>query len=463
MSGTLGLLRIETRRSVAVWFVPVMALAGWYVSYDHLGNGIHLWGETRTQFGFAMVVIVPVAGAVAAWIAGRERRRGLGDALASTPVPAFRRDLAAWAASFAWCALAYLAVVGYRSIEVAREATWGGPDPFAIGIGLAAIAAASAFGYLVGALVPSRFAAILAGGALALAENQIDRHTFGGPDSPLRYLSPWRYLYGFWELAGSEPAFGASLLLWLVGIAAVLLALVALRRERSRPAWTMLAAAVLVAALGAGASIWTGSGRWAIARETPDPVCVETTIPVCFHPAYQKFLGETAAVVGAVVAPVVGVPGAPTHAVQFEAQLRSPSDDTLVLNVWRAGDKSDALAREIAIALATAEGVGAARVYPSEVPNEVQLAVARWLVVEAGYDPGTPSDWAWRLPACEERAWGLDREPGMDRPREIEACQAPVLEAIERFERIPEGERRAWLERNFAALRAGTVTVEDLP
>ncbi len=65
MTGTLGLLRIETRRNVGVWFVPVMVLAGWFVSYDTTSNGLKLWVETRSAFGFAMVVIVPIAGAVA--------------------------------------------------------------------------------------------------------------------------------------------------------------------------------------------------------------------------------------------------------------------------------------------------------------------------------------------------------------------------------------------------------------
>ena len=34
MRSTLALLRIETRRSVAVWFVPLMVLRGWYISGD---------------------------------------------------------------------------------------------------------------------------------------------------------------------------------------------------------------------------------------------------------------------------------------------------------------------------------------------------------------------------------------------------------------------------------------------
>ncbi|MDP9366428.1 MAG: hypothetical protein M3Q10_19760, partial [Chloroflexota bacterium] len=115
---TTRLLAIEIRRSVALWFVPVMVALGLYISGgDPYADGLRLWGELRTKLGFVMVVMVPVAGAVAAWTAGRERRRGIEDALRVLPSPSAPRDLAAWAAATVWCVAAYLAVAAVRIVE----------------------------------------------------------------------------------------------------------------------------------------------------------------------------------------------------------------------------------------------------------------------------------------------------------------------------------------------------------
>jgi hypothetical protein len=38
-----------------------------------------------------------------------------------------------------------------------------------------------------------------------------------------------------------------------------------------------------------------------------------------------------------------------------------------------------------------------------------------------------------------------------------------TLAAADRFGALPPEEQRAWLEANFAALRAGELTLEDLP
>lgn len=403
MSAFLRLFAIETRRSVAVWFVPVMVVLGWWTSGDASINGLKLWGELRTQLGFVAVVVVPVAGAVAAWVAGREQRRGLGDALEAVPAPAIVRDLAARAGVAWWVALSDSGVAAARTFETALDATWGGPDWAGIGVALAGVVAASALGYLVGIVVPSRFAALLAAGGLALGENRIDGFT-SNHYSHLRYLSPWTYLssWGGDLDSGSDPL-GWALLLWLAGIAAVLLAAVGLYRARSRAAWTVLAGGVAVAVVGAVVSIGFGSGAWAAAASTDYPqTCVEVTIPVCVHPAYETFLDGTAAVVGPVVAPVAGIPGVPTQASDFRDEMDPAAGVTLDIDVHDPRGRSDQLAGEVAIAAVSDGFGGGGRGYPADTPTAIQVAVARWLVTEAGYSPGRIDDWNWLLPACLE-------------------------------------------------------------
>ena len=46
------------------------------------------------------------------------------------------------------------------------------------------------------------------------------------------------------------------------------------------------------------------------------PACHSGPLPVCVHPAYRAQLGETAALLNRIAAPVHGAPGAPTRAVQ---------------------------------------------------------------------------------------------------------------------------------------------------
>jgi hypothetical protein len=463
------LLVIETRRSVALWFVPVMVALGLYISAgDPYADGLRLWGELQTNLGFVMVVMVPVAGAVAAWTAGRERRRGIEDALRVLPSPSAPRDLAAWAATTAWCVAAYLVVAAVRIVETARDATWGIPDPVGIAVGVGCVVAAAAFGHLVGALVPSRLAAVLAAGLLSLGMNLYDRVSSDIESEPFRYLSPWTYLYSFgFDFGWIQPKYGGGLVLWLGGVAAALFAAASVWRTRSRASWAALAATLAIAVLGAGASIWFGprDNGWVPAAT---PVCRDTTIPVCVHPAYEKYLDETAAVVGAVVAPVAGLPGAPTRAADFGSERDASSADTLQIGNYLQGNDPDFVAAEIALDLVADEFSGGIRVYGADQPNAVQIAVARWLVAEAGYDPDATGDWL--LPACmhleAESAAAYETTRGMGegwQPPDLTSCQAPVRDAIDRFARIPPDQRRAWLEANFADLRAGRLTVEDLP
>ena len=80
------------------------------------------------------------------------------------------------------------------------------------------------------------------------------------------------------------------------------------------------------------------------------------------------------------------------------------------------------------------------------------FAVARWLVIEAGYEYDPFDDMGAQFANCD-----------LQRPSTPPRCFAPFAVAVERFERIPESERRAWVRSNLAAIRAGGVGMEDVP
>ena len=88
MNATLGLFNIETRRNAAIWFVPIITGVAWWL-LDSQSWTPFLWDSTNRllQESFIPFAAPAIAG-VAAWMAGRDRRRGIDDLLNSTARPA---------------------------------------------------------------------------------------------------------------------------------------------------------------------------------------------------------------------------------------------------------------------------------------------------------------------------------------------------------------------------------------
>ncbi|MDP9487234.1 MAG: hypothetical protein M3Q49_15880, partial [Actinomycetota bacterium] len=192
------------------------------------------------------------------------------------------------------------------------------------------------------------------------------------------------------------------------------------------------------------------------------PVCEEGEIPVCVHPAYEVALPETARAVNDLVEPLVGISGAPTRAEQrgdaYPSRLRT--DGTLVFDMrsafirWNVNHGStvkDQVGFEVPSALVSGpSGYVEGNPYKSsfcreagDAPGEAQRVIAAWLSYRAG-DFGSANSMAFR-----------EAVNGQLCPR-----SAAV---VERFDALTPAERRAWLETNYADLRAGELTLEDLP
>lgn len=429
-----GLLRIEFRRSFCLWLFPFMAAALAWVVYEPLPAGVWLWTETVWSLQSSLILFGPLVGGLAVWVAGREMRRDTGDLLSTTARPGVLRDLALWAATAAWCVLAYGVVAAAFLLLTLRNATWGSPEPGPVLVGLLAVVTHSALGYAVGSYLPSRFVAPLGGDAASSVFYNESRGIFA-PQS-----------------------------LWLLGLAATALTTVALKRRKSTGSWTALAATAAAAAVGAvavlGVPVETVDARGALVPY--QPVCEEGEIPVCVHPAYEVALPETARAVNDLVEPLVGIPGAPTRAEQrgdaYPSRLRT--DGTLVFDMrsafirWNVNHGStvkDQVGFEVPSALVSGpSGYVEGNPYKSsfcreagDAPGEAQRVIAAWLSYRAG-DFGSANSMAFR-----------EAVNGQLCPR-----SAAV---VERFDALTPAERRAWLETNYADLRAGELTLEDLP
>lgn len=186
--------------------------------------------------------------AVAAWQGGRERRRGTGELLASTPRPRLQRVLAGWLPTLAWPLVAYtlgVLVIG----AVLSLALHAGPPRMVALFAVAGVqlAAAAACGFVAGWYVPGRFVAPVAGvvayiglyatlnsdGYLALVLLAPTR--LPSWEHPVWWLAPAAAVW-FGGLAAASLAGAAARRRWLalVPLAVALLAAVPLTRT---PVW----------------------------------------------------------------------------------------------------------------------------------------------------------------------------------------------------------------------------------
>jgi len=199
------------------------------------------------------------------------------------------------------------------------------------------------------------------------------------------------------------------------------------------------------------------------------PVCSHARVPVCLNPAYAGYLPATAAALAPVLTEVAGLPGAPARVSQAAATYRqgagnsvsiglagpaisgSPPVFHLLLLDQLPGPTMTTGALAAALRSSTGPAIVADVIGGGRSPSSAQRAVIAALLIAAGQPvhgppPGSP-------PA--------GREPGMAPP--VLAPGSPAFAAARRLAALPAPARHAWLVRHIAALRAGQVTLAQLP
>jgi len=155
MSGRL--LLIEVRRRVGLWALLALPLRAWL--NRQLPDVAPFWSETSVIIRNTAGLVGPLLGGAAAWMAGREARRGLGDLLATTARPQLARRLTTWAGVLARGGCAYLLSAAIIAGFSLSRATWGGPFLGPIPVGLVAVPVYAALGFALGRWFPGRFTA----------------------------------------------------------------------------------------------------------------------------------------------------------------------------------------------------------------------------------------------------------------------------------------------------------------
>jgi hypothetical protein len=448
------LLWIEFRRNAGIWFVlPIVAIC-WYLLNSSRGWIPFLWSETNSLLQEMMIPLAgPALTGLAAWMAGRDRRRGLDDLLETTSRPVMVRRLTVLAGTALWVVLAYVIFAAYMLGRTARLATWGRPALWPILIVLAALLAYGAWGFLAGSLFSSRFTAPLAAivvfgaGVAFTSTSSVSTAGMGGTtvsvdttnwvsDLTPNALSPVPH----WQL------------LFYVGLIATALVALPLLRRRDLLHIAALALAVVLTT-GSVVMIWGNGHQYNPATNVvtnnfgqvihvsapvqPTPVCAGQPVTVCTNPAWKPVLDKAIAQANGLAQPLLGLPGVPLRVERNEAGLSSGRDGDASIDLSRYAD------RLVADDASMPKGA---------VQNEAQLAIRGWLLQRQEID---------YRPNCEDVAANPDTRVD---PREFPGWPtAASCAASERFAHLPPESQRSWLEAHYTALRAGKLTPADLP
>lgn len=193
------------------------------------------------------------------------------------------------------------------------------------------------------------------------------------------------------------------------------------------------------------------------------PVCAEAEIPVCVHPAYQRMLPEVTTLINDTAQPLVGLPGVPVRAEQRRERginggpstYGPPSNGTIFFDLHDVSNDYNGLPQSVAVALVEEVPYSGFKAMtelggenpdpcqdPEKSPTAAQAVVEDWLRWQTG-----------RYPSLKSEAF---------RQSSMSFCPGSEA-ALERFVALDPKTRDSWLRENYAALRAGKITLGDLP
>jgi len=500
--GLARLLRVELRRNAMPFVLPLIALVFWFDSYRIAATMPPLWAERLFYIfgqGHSLIDFAPFVAGVAAWVGSRDGRRGLTDLLTTSVRPRFAVQFATWAATTIWAVVGYLVMMAATLWALSRPITYGAPPYWPLAVGAVGVAAFSAAGFAAGAFFPTRFTAPVAAFGALLAcgtSSQIGFHEGSG----WSLILPTNSNNNFGQDAGVFyqflPDLPVARVMFLAGIAVALIALLGVpvtaggRRMRRTATVVCAAGAALAITAVALATTATVSSYGAVipalhdaANDRPipyTPVCASAGIRVCVQPAYRPWLAEVSAALRPVAAQLSGLPGGPARTAQVASlfavrgqpdlgpasgpvQIATISGQPAVLYLplgamnlpgafgLRRADFLDAIKLQTVHAFVVAG---------SGYSNPAQVAVEAALMKNAGIPLATQVTTAWppspwRLPFA---ATGSGRGP-----RSQADYPAQLASAATRFAALPAATRHAWLASHLAALRAGQLTLAQLP
>jgi hypothetical protein len=514
------LFRLELRRSPMPWTFPLLAALFAFDPFRTATGYPAVWDVQASVLLNKMVpdFVVFVTG-IAAWVGSRDGRRHTLDLVEMTPRPRWVGQLAAWAATTGWAVIGFLASVAVLYGAIATKATWGGPPWWPVVVGCAELALLAALGFTAGALFPGRFTAPLAAVAAFLLSlegfsNAVGRSSAFAVLSPATYV-PTNDAGVFYPY---PPDVAIDQLMLLAGLTAVILGALGLVQSSGAGPGLRRGVAVLTAAGAAAALLAVGlagtarqlvpgttrtasasasvgmQSAWIIpalhdaASDRPiryTPVCVTATVPVCVHPAFKDFLPNVIAGLGPVLRELAGLPGAPVRVAQAPVgSLATPSGAVIGVGTPQGAlDGAPPVFRYTADTLPARSFAQTPLTFRRSLRGALVAAFLPAQITHAavsGGQHGNPPDGtpprgpgvAARM-AVQSALLLVARvplnvqtnvlDPGPPWVTLTAARQAQVNAAARRLAALPAAARHDWLASHLAALRAGHVTLAQLP
>jgi hypothetical protein len=479
------LLRIELRHNAMLWLLPVAAVLFWYSGYREIMALPPMWDlrAMTLQNRLLLDLAIPVTGA-AAWMGSREGRRDVTDLLGVTARPRWSRQLTTWAATTAWAEAGCLGCIAVVYVMTARQASWGGPLWWPAAVSAAGVPALTAIGFAAGAWFPGRFVTPLVTMAVFFGLGFGTQAASG--DHSYWQISP--LTAGAAEL-GTPPGVATfypyrpdlpiAQVMFTAGIAAAVLGGLGLSAAGNGRRLRRLAAVITVAGLGAAGTAVTlaGTGRLGphgmvvipalhdAASDQPvpyTPQCSRTPIPVCVHPAYTAFLPAVTAAVGSELTELAGLPGAPARINQVPEVYRQGPGNDVVAQAERRGPSTFVL---------PVGGPGQPGADSPEFAGQLVQTLGLTLMSDVILGGSGRAADARPSQAALAVIGGSVRFPPSAAPRDLAPLAGQLLpapgsaadRAARRFAALTPAAKRDWLVHHLAALRAGRISLAQLP
>jgi hypothetical protein len=188
------------------------------------------------------------------------------------------------------------------------------------------------------------------------------------------------------------------------------------------------------------------------------PRCSGTAIAVCVHPAYAAFLPAVTAAVGPELTEVAGLPGAPARLSQVAEVYRQEPGNGISTRAESSGPSAFALPDQ----LPGQPGATSAE-FTADLAQTLGLQLVSDVILSGGD----------RAPSQAELAviGGSVRFPSIVEDRDLAplvghlrpAPGSPAGRAARRFAALTPAARHDWLAHHLAALRAGQISLAELP
>ena len=502
LAAVARLLRVELKRNAVPYVLPLLA-AVFYFNTVRTADGFPpIWTLRASVIGDHMLFeFSAFAGGMAAWSGSRERRRKTLDLAGTTPRAVWGRLSVTLAGTLSWLLLAFLAGVAVLYVQTALQATWGGPPLWPVFVGAAGVTVVTMIGFACGVFFPGRFTApLVAIVALVLYQTGLRQALGVTASGTYALLSPANsppvvdagvYYHAAPDLSIVQVMFMGGIALALFGALGLATTLRELTPERGLASlraavvrtdgWLLRAVAVILVACGVAAS-WTAfalagtakpdaAGGWAIpalhsaASDQPVPATQDcrssSGFQVCVHTAFSFYLGNLAAALDPVAAQIAGLPGAPVSAKE-------------VASVSGGQDVQSGISGNPPVFEFTAERVG---IYFGQflgIPDPVgwregfqQGLLDAFLArqsQQAGSVPLGPAQQAVEDALLTAAGSNVSATIGqMLQNGQPIAGPPAVRSAAQRFGALSGSARHAWLAGHLAALRAGTITLAQIP